>query len=285
MLVIFPFEEQFYRDRGVAAEFVGHPLADLAAPEVTREAFARQHGLDASKPWVALLPGSRQREVYLNLPAMLEAAEMLGHSYEYLVPVAPTLPPETVPAIVQTIQAARPSGAKPVPAPTLVSDPRAALYHARGSVVASGTATVEAALLGNPFVVVYRLSKVSYAIARRFVRVPHVAMANLIAGRRLVPELIQHDFTAANVVEALRPLLAEGPAREEMMTGLREVRGRLDRSRDESAGSESAIDRAARICVGLLAEGAAVSTSNAAGLSATEEAPEHPAETAGMHRR
>jgi lipid-A-disaccharide synthase len=150
--------------------------------------------------------------------------------------------------------------------------------------VASGTATVEAALLGNPFVVVYRLSKVSYAIARRFVRVPHVAMANLIAGRRLVPELIQDEFTAANVVEALGPLLAEGPAREEMMTGLREVRGRLHRSRDESAGGESAIDRAARICVGLLAE-RAVSTSNAAGSSATEEAPERPAETAGMHRR
>ncbi|HEX4582330.1 MAG TPA: lipid-A-disaccharide synthase [Acidobacteriaceae bacterium] len=279
MLVIFPFEEPFYRERGVAAEFVGHPLADLAAPEVTREAFARQHGLDASKPWVALLPGSRQREVHLNLPAMLEAAEMLGDSYEYLVPVAPTLPPETVPAIIEAIRAARPSGAKPVLAPTLVNDPRAAHYHARGSVVASGTATVEAALLGNPFVVVYRLSKVSYAIARRFVRVPHVAMANLIAGRRLVPELIQDEFTAANVVEALGPLLADGPAREEMMTGLREVRGRL-----HTANGESAIDRAARICVGLLAEGA-VSTSKAAGSSAAEEAPERPAQTAGVYRR
>jgi lipid-A-disaccharide synthase len=279
MLVIFPFEEPFYRERGVAAEFVGHPLAALAAPEVTREAFARQHGLDASKPWVALLPGSRQREVHLNLPAMLEAAEMLGVSYEYLVPVAPTLPPETVPAIVEAIRAARPSGAKPVLAPTLVNDPRAALYYSRGSVVASGTATVEAALLGNPFVVVYRLSKVSYAIARRFVRVPHVAMANLIAGRRLVPELIQDEFTAANVVEALAPLLADGPAREEMMTGLREVRGRL-----HTANGESAIDRAARICVGLLAEGP-VSTSKAAGSSAAEEAPERPAQTAGVYRR
>jgi lipid-A-disaccharide synthase len=137
--------------------------------------------------------------------------------------------------------------------------------------------------------VVYRLSKVSYAIARRFVRVPHVAMANLIAGRRLVPELIQDEFTAANVVEALGPLLAEGPAREEMVTGLREVRERLHRSRDESsrdesAGGESAIDRAARICVGLLAAGA-VSTSNAAGSSTTEEAPERPAQTAGVYRR
>lgn len=264
MLVIFPFEEPFYRERGVAAEFVGHPLADLAPPEVTREAFARQHGLDASKPWVALLPGSRQREVHLNLPMMLEAATMLGDTYQYVVPVAPTLPPETVPAIL----AARPSGVKPV----LVDDARATLYHARGSVVASGTATVEAALEGNPFVVVYRLSKVSYAIARRFVTVPHVAMANLIAGRRLVPELIQDEFTAENIVNALRPLLAEGPARDEAMAGLRGVRERLHRNADESGGDESAIDRAARICVELLAV-RGISTSNAAGNATAGETP------------
>jgi lipid-A-disaccharide synthase len=294
MLVIFPFEEPFYRERGVAAEFVGHPLADLAAPEVTREAFARQHGLDASKPWLALLPGSRQREVHLNLPTMLEAATILndtirnesgpGDTYQYLLPVAPTLAPETVPAIV----AAQPSGAKPV----LVSDARAALYHARGSVVASGTATVEAALLGNPFVVVYRLSKMSYAIARRFVKVPHVAMANLIAGRRVVPELIQDEFTAANVVAALKPLLAEGTAREEAMAGLREVRERL-RVHDTAGATgddagETAIGRAARICVELLAGGASL-TSNAAGSSNARspnrgKEPETSALPAGTYR-
>jgi lipid-A-disaccharide synthase len=276
MLVIFPFEEPFYRERGVAAEFVGHPLADLTAPEVTREAFARQHGLDASKPWLALLPGSRQREVHLNLPTMLEAAEMLGDTYQYLVPVAPTLPLEMVPAIL----AAQRFGIKPV----LVNDARAALHHARGSIVASGTATVEAALLGNPFVVVYRLSKVSYAIARRFVTVPHVAMANLIAGRRVVPELIQTEFTAANVVAALRPLLADGPARTEAMAGLREVRERL-----HTAGTESAVDRAARICVELLARDAtsisnAAGTSNAAGSSTAGEEPERSAQPAGTYQ-
>jgi lipid-A-disaccharide synthase len=279
MLVIFPFEEPFYRERGVAAEFVGHPLADLAPPEVTREAFARQHGLDASKPWVALLPGSRQREVHLNLPTMLEAATMLGDTYQYVVPVAPTLPPQTVPAILTDFRAARPSGARPV----LVEDARAALHHSRGSVVASGTATVEAALEGNPFVVVYRLSKVSYAIARRFVTVPHVAMANLIAGRRLVPELIQDEFTAGNIVHALRPLLAEAPARREAIAGLREVRERLRRNGDESGGDESAIDRAARICVELLA-GRGILTSNAAGSSTAGEAAESPAPAASVYR-
>jgi lipid-A-disaccharide synthase len=277
MLVIFPFEEPFYRERGVAAEFVGHPLADLAPPEVSREAFARQHGLDASKAWVALLPGSRKREVDLNLPTMLEAATTLGDTYQYLVPVAPTLKRVSVAATI----AGHPAGTQPI----LVDDARAALYHARASVVASGTATVEAALLGNPFVVVYRLSRLSYAIARRFVTVPHVAMANLIAGRRVVPELIQDEFTAANVVAALKPLLADGPERAQMIAGLHEVRERL-RTQSAAAG-EGAIERTARICVDLLHGADAALTSNTAGPlntgSATAgrepEAATHPAST------
>ena len=173
--------------------------------------------------------------------------------------------------------------------PTLVDDARAALLHARGSVVASGTATVEAALAGNPFVVVYRLSKVSYAIARRFVTVPHVAMANLIAGRRVVPELIQKDFTAANVTAALRPLLADGPARDEAMAGLREVRERLQRKGEP----EGAIERAARICVELLAGGPPslssnatgnATTGNATGVSNARRAPEGSAEPASTYQ-
>ena len=109
----------------------------------------------------------------------------------------------------------------------LVDDARAALFHARASVVASGTATVEAALIGNPFVVVYRVSPVTYAIAKRVVKVPHVAMANLIAGKRVVPELIQNDFTAANIVQQLEPLLPDGPARESMMKELKSIREAL----------------------------------------------------------
>jgi lipid-A-disaccharide synthase len=109
----------------------------------------------------------------------------------------------------------------------LVDDARFALFHARASVVASGTATVEAALIGNPFVVVYRVSRLTYAIARRLVKVPHVAMANLIAGKRVVPELIQQDFTAANIVQHLRQLLPDGPARESMMKELGAIREAL----------------------------------------------------------
>ena len=134
-----------------------------------------------------------------------------------------------------------------------MDDARATLFHARASVVASGTATVEAALIGNPFVVVYRVSALTYAIAKRVVKVPHVAMANLIAGKRVVPELIQHDFTAANIVQEIEPLLPDGAARESMMKELGAIRDAL-RLRPDSwcdkattDGTAGAIERVAAI--------------------------------------
>jgi lipid-A-disaccharide synthase len=232
MLVIFPFEEKFYRDRGVEAEFVGHPLADLPLPAITREAFAAENRLDPAKIWIGLLPGSRLKEIEANLPEMLKAARSLPTlepcrgdpegSYEFLIPLAPTLDAAQRKVVLHMVESL--GGGLPV---RLVDDARAALFHARASVVASGTATVEAALMGNPFVVVYRVSRLTYAIARRLVKVPHVAMANLIAGKRVVPELIQHDFTAANIVQHLKQLLPDGPARESMMKELGAIREAL----------------------------------------------------------
>jgi lipid-A-disaccharide synthase len=240
MLVIFPFEEAFYRGHGVAADFVGHPLADLDRPTVTREAFARENGLDASKFWVGLLPGSRTKELLANLPPMLEAARLLGPKYEYLLPVAATLKDSQV----QTL-----AGQTKGVSVHVVHDVRAVLQHARASVVASGTATVEAALIGNPFLVVYRVSRVTYAVAQRVVRVPHVGMVNLIAGRRIVPELIQHDFTASKVAELLRPLLENEEARATMQSDLRTVGAALRVSEERQ---QTAIERAARIALQLI---------------------------------
>src|SRR5690348_14488028 len=148
---------------------------------------------------------------------MLETASKFGYGYEYLVPVATTLSHEWM---KQQTGSARVH---------LVSDARAALLHARASVVASGTATVEAALIGNPFIVVYRVSALTYAMAKQMVKVPHVAMANLIAGKRLVPELIQHDFTAAKIVQQLEPLLPDGLERQSMIEGLGSIRDALGR--------------------------------------------------------
>jgi lipid-A-disaccharide synthase len=135
-------------------------------------------------------------------------------------------------------------------------DARAALHHARASIVASGTATVEAALIGNPFVVVYRMSPVSYAVARRVVDVPHVAMVNLIAEKRIVPELIQGDFNAENVVSHLRPLLEDETARARMQSSLHAISDMLkaDGKDDSSASEITAIDRVARVTSQMLHE-------------------------------
>jgi lipid-A-disaccharide synthase len=130
----------------------------------------------------------------------------------------------------------------------LADDARATLRHARASLVASGTATVEAALIGNPFVVIYRVSPLTYAIAQRMVKVPHVAMANLIAGRRVVPELIQNDFTAAKCVQYLRRLLPDGPDRQSMMHDLAAVGDALRRDpADDRDQGRNAIERVAEI--------------------------------------
>jgi lipid-A-disaccharide synthase len=224
MLVIFPFEEKYYRDRGVDAEFVGHPLADLPLPTISREDYASQYGLDASKYWVGLLPGSRAREIRHNLPVMAAAANLLGDSYEYLLPAAATLAPDAVSKMVEESNLAKRGSNVPI---RVVEDARATLLHARASVVASGTATVEAALIGNPFIAVYRLSDFSYAVASRLIDLPHVAMVNLIASDRIVPELIQDDFTPENIVFTLQPLLDETGYRSQMIEELRSVRTAL----------------------------------------------------------
>lgn len=233
MLVIFPFEQDYYSQRGVAAEYVGHPLADLPLPTESREEFAKQFGIDASKPWIALLPGSRAKELMLNLPEMVKSAERLGNQYEYLLPVASTLVRERV---KQRVEQAGGSHLR------LVENARAALLHSRVAVVASGTATVEAALIGTPFVVVYRLSAVSYAIGRRFVKVKNFGMVNLIADREIVPELIQSNFTAENVARELQRLIPDGPARDEMIANLRQTGAMLR----QTSGSQTAIERVAK---------------------------------------
>jgi len=254
MLVIFPFEEAFYRERGVAAEFVGHPLAELPLPVISREEFGKEIGFDPAKTWIALLPGSRPKEIRDNLPEMLEAAWTLvertapdKRDYRFLIPLAPTLNGLQRAAVRELLE--RRGFGLPI---RLVEDARAALFHARLSVVASGTATVEAALIGNPFVVVYRVSPITYAIAKRVVSVPHVAMANLIADKRVVPELIQDDFTAANIVQQIERLLPDGPARESMKKELRRV-GVLLRSRQAGAAHQGigAIERVAEITLDL----------------------------------
>jgi lipid-A-disaccharide synthase len=222
MLVIFPFEEAFYRAHGIEAEFVGHPLAELPLPTISREQFARENGLDAGRSWIGLLPGSRAKEIRDLLPEMLRAAQKLAGSFEFVIPLAPTLNAEQRQEARRLVED---GGGFSV---HLVEDARATLLYARASVVASGTATVEAALIGNPFVVVYRVSPLTFAMAKRLVKVPHIAMANLIAGRRVAPELIQEEFTAEAIVREMKLLLPDGPPRQAMMQEWARMRGRLE---------------------------------------------------------
>jgi lipid-A-disaccharide synthase len=230
-LVIFPFEEKFYRDRGVDATFVGHPLADLPRPAQSRESYAAENQLDATREWITLMPGSRMKEVRMNLPTILEAAAKLGSSNQYLLPVAPTLDTQFLDSLM--IRKLRVH---------YVSEARPALYHSRGGIIASGTATVEAAMMGTPFVMVYRVSGLTYLLGKPRIKVSHFAMVNLIAGEEVVPELVQQNFTAEKVVARLNEVLPYGPARDKMIEGFARVKSRL---RGENLGPGHPPERAA----------------------------------------
>jgi lipid-A-disaccharide synthase len=241
MVVIFPFEEKIYRDAGVPVDFVGHPLVGVVRPTMTRDEFAEKHGLDPERVIVALLPGSRRNEIAQNYPRVLEACELLARDMKssgawQFVHVAP---PGRGNDLFNS-PGARPS----VDIKRIEGAAYDALAAADCAIVASGTATVEAALLGTPMVVVYRVAPVTAAILRRMVTAPFFSMVNLVAGRRVVPELIQEDFTPAAVAAAVRYLLESSDTREEMKAGLAEVRTKL--------GSGGAIERAADIFARML---------------------------------
>jgi len=254
-LVIFPFEEKFYRDRGVDATFVGHPLADLPAPAMIRDAYASEHGIDPAKQWIALMPGSRRKEVRMNLPTMLEAAMrlqagcLLGH--EFLLPVARTLDVSFLRQLIGgTAKEARQTAS--LPKIHLVPDALPALYHSRAAIVASGTATVEAAIMGTPFVMVYRVSGLTYAVGRPRVKVPYFAMVNLIAEAEVVPELVQQKFTAENIVAELNQIIPDGEPRARMIERLAEVKARLKQGR---GGAEHPSETTAEIILQEISHG------------------------------
>jgi lipid-A-disaccharide synthase len=288
MIVIFPFEQEFYARHGVEVSYVGHPLAYEPPPQISREEFAAKHRLDPKKQWIALLPGSRRKEVRLNLAAMVEAAGLLqkqSTEFEFFLPVASTLNEDWLrgeleqglkPGLIVDSRR-RPEGllhpatgdsaekakghreetvaqyareqSGPADFPIHLTDnARATLMHARAAVVASGTATVEAALSGTPFIVVYRLAPLTWLLGRQLVKLDTFAMPNLIAGKKVVPELIQKDFTATNVFKELNRIIPDGPARQQMESDLKMVQHRLR----DSQHPDSPAQRAAREILGAL---------------------------------
>jgi len=222
MLVIFPFERAIYERAGVPVEFVGHPLVELARPARPREAVLAAAGFDPARPVLALLPGSRPNEVRRLLPAMVGSVARVGArvpGLQVLVARAPGLNDALFAPL-----------AAPVAGAAVHVLDRAAddvLAAADAVVTASGTATVQAALHGTPMVIVYRLSPLTYRLARSLVRVRTYGMVNLVAGRRVVPELIQHDVTPDRIAAEVVPLLVDRARADAMRRELAGVRAAL----------------------------------------------------------
>jgi len=224
MLVLFPFEASFYDGAGVPVTFVGHPAAAARRPAARAELLPRL-ALDPARPVIALLPGSRVGEAGTLLPILRDAAARVGAARsdaQFVVPKARTLPP----GFLESIVAQAPRGA-----PAIVvhdADYPGVLEVADCGAVASGTATLDCALAGLPIVAVYRMRGMSYWIARALVSVPHIALPNLVAGRRIVPELIQEECTPEAIAAALLAYLDDPARRAATRRELAEVRSLLE---------------------------------------------------------
>jgi lipid-A-disaccharide synthase len=237
MAVVFPFEVPFYKDHGVKVTFVGHPLLESVHVKEGRDAVLTRLGLDPSKPTVALLPGSRHREVSYHLPVMFEAAMRLRgeRDVQFLLVRASTVDAAEIASVLAQDQ----------PRIPVIEQGRYDAVSASDLVwTASGTATLETALLQKPMIIVYRLSWLTYCLARLLVKVDHIGMVNLIAGERLVPELVQSDFTPDRLAEETRTLLDNPLIRSQVIDKLSTLRDEL--------GSSGTADRVAALALAMM---------------------------------
>lgn len=237
MAVIFPFERAFYERHGVKATFVGHPLLESVQTCTDRAAALSRIGLDPTKPAIALLPGSRRAEVRRHLPVMREAAVRLQREREV----------QFFCVCASTIDEAEIESRLAHPAlhiPVVHGDRYDAIYAADLVWAASGTVTLESALLGRPMIVIYRVAWLTYLIARLLVRVEHIAMVNLIAGERLVPELVQSEVNPARMAAESRALIDDPEARAGITAKLARLRGRL--------GGPGAAERVADLAMSMM---------------------------------
>lgn len=235
MAVVFPFEVDFYRSHGVNVTFVGHPLLETVTVSQSREAVLARHGLDPAKKTVALLPGSRHGEVSRLLPVMLAAAAQMQATddVQFFCLRASTIDGGELRQMITDSKI-----------PIIERDRYDAVRAADMVWTASGTATLETALLSRPMVIVYRMSWLTYLIARLLVRVEHIGMVNLIAGKRLVPELIQGEVNPPRLIAESRGILNDDNARSGIVEELTRLRERL--------GSSGAADRVATIALGMI---------------------------------
>jgi lipid-A-disaccharide synthase len=239
MAVVFPFEVPFYKRARVPVQFVGHPLRDTAASELSRDEAVRSFGLDPTRLVVGLFPGSRRGEVARLFPLILETGRLLRQQFpaaQFLLPRASSLTPED---LAPHLAAAG--------LPVVVVDERVydVIRACDAIVTVSGTVTLEIALVGTPMVIIYRVSPLTYAIGKRVVKVDHIGLCNIVAGARVVPELIQDAAQPAAIAREVARFLTDPAAAGEVRSQLATVRQRL--------GEGGAAARVARLALDLLA--------------------------------
>jgi lipid-A-disaccharide synthase len=238
MAVILPFEEGFYRERGIDVEYVGHPLLDSIPQDLDRVEIIRKMDLENAYPVLGVLPGSRNEEIENHLPVMIKAIEILSSRYPHLrclLPIAPTITPDLVQSFLKQSSAE-------------INISQSSFYETLTAcdlaLVASGTATVETAIMGVPMVLVYRASPITSWVAKRVIKVPFIGLVNLVAGERVIPELIQNDVTPDRLAHEALEILEGGQKRENMIEKLSIVKERLGRG--------GASERTARIAMEML---------------------------------
>jgi lipid-A-disaccharide synthase len=227
MAVILPFEEGYFRQKGLTVDYVGHPLLDAIPTDLNKREAMMQFELEGRTPIIGLLPGSRKEEVISLLPPMVKAAELLKMRYPRLtcvLPYASTVPPGLIESIVSQ---------STVSIKIIEGDIYRALIACDFALVKSGTATLETAIIGVPMVIVYHISPISYWAARMAIKVPFVGLVNLVAGEKVVPEFIQNDMTPENLVRETVDILESSDRRENMIKKLREVREMLRKGASE----------------------------------------------------
>jgi lipid-A-disaccharide synthase len=239
LLCIFPFEEEFFRNHGIEATYIGHPLTRLVGPKLTRDEFFRRHQLAAGRPLLTLLPGSRPGEIVRHLPVLTDAALRLRD----LTLILAT--PKGVAARLDLTTFTEPLRAASIQ--HIEGETWDTIAHADAALAASGTVTIEAALLGTPLAAFYKVSPWSWWMGRFLVDVPFYSMVNLVAGGKVIPELIQEACTGERLAAEARRLLDDPAARLAVQMGLREVARKL-------ASEEDPMEKAAEIVLQVVAK-------------------------------
>jgi lipid-A-disaccharide synthase len=239
MIVIFPFEEEIYRRGGVDVGYFGHPLVHQVKANLDRAGFCRKHGLDPDCPLICLLPGSRVEEVNHVLPTLIRAAHLIGDRFQYLISAAPNIDAGQIRNVIKHCKS---TGRTPVRMRILKEDLYDALKHSAAAAVCSGTATLEAALVGTPFVMVYRIAVWRWSLRPFFVDVPYYCIVNLIAGRQVVRELMQHEFTPERTAAEISSLTSNESRRNEMVMDFHRVRALLDRGDALQSAADSIME-------------------------------------------